>query len=104
MHIKIRIHYDEMTQISQMFKQQEDAIKQTNRRLKSQVETLKSGEWIGKGANKFYQEMDNQVMPSMVRLEKAMGQAAQVTKKIHTIMHQAEDEASSVLKVTVGIG
>lgn len=97
---RLRCHYDEMTKISQMFKQQEDAIKQVNRRLKSQQGTLQGGEWIGKGATKFFQEMNNEIMPSMTRLEKAMGQAAQVTRQIHSIMHQAEDEASGILKYT----
>lgn len=98
--IQIRCHYDEMTQISQVFKQQEDAIKQVNRRLKSQKGTLEGGEWIGKGATKFYREMNDEIMPSMTRLEKAMGQAAQVTRNIHQIMHSAEDEASGILKFT----
>lgn len=102
--IKIRIHYDEMTQITQMFKQQEDAIKQVNRKLKSQQGVLEGGEWIGKGATKFFQEMNNEIMPSMTRLEKAMGQAAQVTRKIHNVMEQAESEASSVLKIVVEVG
>jgi len=95
--IKIRIDYDQMQQITQMFTAQGSAIAGVNRKIKAAQSTLEGGDWIGKGAKAFFQEMNSDVNPSMKRLEKAMEEAARITKQIHTVMHQAEDESSKIL-------
>jgi WXG100 family type VII secretion target len=97
--IIIRCGYDELLGISKMFSEQQSKFTQMNKRVKSAQETLKGGDWIGKGAKAFFKEMDGQVNPSLQRLERAMGEAANVTKKIHDIMHKAEDESSSIFKI-----
>jgi len=94
--IKIRIDYDQMQQMTQMFTAQGSAIAGVNRKIKAAQSTLEGGDWIGKGAKAFFQEMNSDVNPSMKRLEKAMEEAARITKQIHTVMHQAEDESSKI--------
>lgn len=95
----VRAHYDELRTIQQTFNRQADAVAQTNQGLKSRMETLKSGDWIGKGATAFYQEMDGQVVPSLQRLQRAMSEAARITAQIAQLMKQAEDEASSCFRL-----
>lgn len=94
--IKIRIDYDQMQQMTQMFTAQGSAIAGVNRKIKAAQSTLEGGDWIGKGAKAFFQEMNSDVNPSMKRLEKAMEEAARITKQIHTVMHQAEDKSSKI--------
>lgn len=90
----VRANYDELRTIQQSFSRQADAVAQTNQQLKARMETLKSGDWIGKGATAFYQEMDGQVMPALTRLQRALTEAARLTAQISQLMKQAEDDAS----------
>jgi WXG100 family type VII secretion target len=96
---KIRAQYDELTKISSVFSAQSSAIAGVNRKVKSAQDTLQAGDWQGKGATKFYREMDGTINPSMKRLEKALAEAARLTKQISKIMKDAEDESSSIFKL-----
>jgi WXG100 family type VII secretion target len=99
--IKVRSDYDQLKQISSSFSQANSAVAGVNKRLSSAMDQLKRGDWIGKGAKKFYAEMDSDVMPSMKRLEKAMARAAKVTADIAKLMKQAEDDSSSIFKLVL---
>ena len=92
----VRAHYDELKTIQPTFNQQADAVAQMNQNLQGRIETLKSGDWIGKGATAFYQEMDGQVMTSLARLQRALSEAARITAQIAQVMKQAEEDASGV--------
>jgi WXG100 family type VII secretion target len=70
-----------------------------NRRIKSAQGTLEGGDWIGEGAKKFFAEMEQQVNPSMKRLEQSLADAYRKTQEIARIMKQAEDEASNIFKL-----
>lgn len=95
---RIRCDYDEMQKISQIFRAQNSEIARVNRKIKSAQGTLEGGDWIGKGAKAFFREMNGEVVPSMKRFEKAMAEAARITKQISQIMKQAEDDSSSIFK------
>lgn len=97
MNIKIRFDYDELGQMSKIFATQGSAIAGVNRKIKAAQATLDGGDWIGKGAKAFSQEMNNDVNPSLKRLEKAMEEAARITKQISKIAKDAEDESSKIL-------
>jgi len=101
---KIRCDYDELQKISQIFSAQNSEIARINRKIKSAQGTLEGGDWIGKGAKAFFKEMNGEVNPAMKRLEKAMAQAARITKQISKIMKQAEDDSSNIFKYTLHTG
>ena len=65
---KLRWDYDELMQIAQRFGRESQAAGKTLKRVQSSKHDLESGDWIGKGAKAFYQEMDQEVLPSMRRL------------------------------------
>ena len=96
---KVRAHHEELQKISSSFGSQSSAIAGINGKMNSAFQTLHGGDWIGKGANAFFKEMEGEVMPSMKRLEKALSDAARITNQISQIMKQAEDEASSFFKL-----
>lgn len=94
----VRSNYKELKQISSKFNQAQSAVAGVNKRLTSAMGQLQGGDWIGEGAKKFYAEMINDVMPSMKRLEKAMGTASKLTSDIAKVMKQAEDDSSNIFK------
>ena len=96
---QVRSDYDQLQVIQNTFSAQSDALQRMNQNLKSRMDTLHGGDWIGEGAKKFYGEMNDQVMPSLKRLEKAMAEAARVTQQMSRLLKQAEDEASSCFKL-----
>jgi WXG100 family type VII secretion target len=87
--------YDQLKQIASKFNEQADAIHQEDQNIKSKMEKLKGGDWYGKGADKFYQEMDSTIMPAMIKLHRALDEAGKVTNKIAQITKRAEDESKS---------
>jgi WXG100 family type VII secretion target len=94
---QVRSDYDQLKTVEGMFSAHADAISKTNQSIRSAMETLQGGDWIGKGATAFYKEMNDQVMPSMTRLQKALSDAARITKAVSALMKEAEDQASGVL-------
>lgn len=95
---KIRADHDALKQIAQSFASNAQTIEQTTQSLKSNLDPLRSGDWVGKGADKFYAEMDSSVLPTYKRLSKSLNTASTVTKKISQIMQQAEDDAAALFK------
>lgn len=100
----IRADYEQLAQIAVVYRQQGDAAGKTLQRLTRTKETLRSGEWVGQGATKFYRDMDSAVLPSIRRLSASLSQGAQVTLQVSRIMKQAEDEAASLFKIDAGAG
>jgi WXG100 family type VII secretion target len=94
----VRSNHDELKTIASKFSSEESAVNQMNQTLKSNIDTLQGGDWIGPGATAFYQEMNGDVMPSLKRLQQAMGEAARITNQISQAMKNAESEASGALK------
>jgi WXG100 family type VII secretion target len=95
---RVRSDHDALKQIAQQFGQQAESTQKTQQNLKSRMETLRGKDWVGKGATKFYNEMDSSLFPTLKRLEKAMGSAQKTTLRISQIMKQAEDDATSLFK------
>ena len=88
--------YDQLKQIASKFNEQADAIKQADQNIKSKMEKLKGGDWYGKGADKFYGEMDSTIMPAMIKLHRALDEAGTVTDKIAKITKRAEDDSKKL--------
>ncbi len=95
----VQADHDELKDIQQVFNAQASAIESVNKNLQSRIETLRGGDWIGNGATAFLQEMDNQVMPALIRLQKALTEASRFAQQASAFMQTAEDEASKILHV-----
>ena len=79
---KVRSDYEQLAAIAQQFQQQSERSNQTLQALRQNMNTLQSGDWIGKGATAFYQEMDSAIVPSMQRLVAALNRASISTRQI----------------------
>jgi WXG100 family type VII secretion target len=95
---KVRIDYETMKQIARAFARESETAGRTLQNLQRSMDVLQRGDWIGKGAKAFYQEMEQDVLPSMRRLSQALGSASSVTLQIVQLMQGAEDEASAILR------
>ncbi len=94
---RIRANYEELASISRSFQAESDATQRTLRELRSRMQSLEGGDWVGRGARAFYAEMNDSVLPSLTRLEKALAQAATVTTRLERRVRQAEADAARVL-------
>lgn len=91
---KIQCNYDQMNQIGQAFERQASLMDELQKRVMQTVGQLQGGHWVGIGANNFYSEMQNLVVPAMNRLKNALREGSNTSKKIGQIFRQAEQEAS----------
>src|SRR3990172_4002341 len=95
---KIRVDHDAMGVVGRSFAKAAEATGNTLRQLKSAMGVLNGGDWIGQGANKFYQEMDSDVLPAVQRLTSGLAEGAKVSEQISQLMKQAEEEAARFLR------
>jgi WXG100 family type VII secretion target len=90
----VRSDYDQLKNVAQSFSQQADALQGMNQNLQSNVDVLYNGDWIGVGQQAFIKEWNDEVGPTLKRLQNAMAESARITQQISQIMKDAEDNAS----------
>lgn len=96
---RIRGDYDLLAQISQMFTRHSTETQRMINRVNQAFTTLQGGDWLGKGANAFYREMEHDVFPSLKRLAAALNIASRTTRQIDKILHEAEAEAARIFNL-----
>ena len=94
----IRGEFDGLANLAKIFARQAQSAQRTRSRLKGQVETLRSGGWLGKGANAFYREMDERLLPAFAQLEQAMSGADQLLRKVDKLLHDTEDDVTRIFR------
>lgn len=90
--------YSQLERIVQRFQQTSEKIQLLHQSVEKPLNRLKSGGWDGKGADSFYTEMDRMVIPAIVRLKKALAQAARVTAHMSQTVKTAEEEAAALFR------
>ncbi len=87
-----QVNYDEMQAIINQLQTEEDDVRALFNQTKSKVEALHGSQWIGEAADKFFNEMENTVLPKTAKMLYALNVAGQVAKQIVHIIHQADEE------------
>jgi WXG100 family type VII secretion target len=87
----VQVNYDEMQGIIKMLQSEEEEWKALFSQTKSKVESLHNNQWVGQGADQFFNEMEGEVLPKMQRLLYALHQAHRVAYRITEIIHQADE-------------
>ncbi|MEW5987100.1 MAG: WXG100 family type VII secretion target [Chloroflexota bacterium] len=100
MNEKIQATYEELDSVAKLFAQQADAIGKTLQSVQGAMDSLQGGGWIGRGADAFFAEMSDEVLPAVQRLGQALEQGGQTTQQISATVAQAEDEASSRFRLS----
>lgn len=92
---EIKADYNQLDQVAGQFANQAQMIEQMIQQVRSSMDPLENGGWIGRGADAFFSEMYGEVLPACQRLLLVLQDAAQSTRDIVNTMHRAEDEASA---------
>jgi WXG100 family type VII secretion target len=87
-----QLDYDQMQNIIKMFQSEQQEILNLLKQTDSKVEGLHGSEWIGKGADEFFNEMKTEVLPAVQRLAEALGAAGEAAQKIVEIFNSADEE------------
>jgi len=94
---EVRADYDQLEQVASRFANQSQEVQQSLQQVRNSMNKLQD-DWIGRGSEAFFSEMEGEVLPATNRLQQALEEASRVTKEIVQIMQQAEEEASSPFK------
>lgn len=94
---RVRADHDGLKQIAADLGAQAGATRESLQQLQRHAELLRSGDWVGRGANAFYVEMGDAVLPAFRRLAAALELAQQMTLLISLILREAEIDAARVL-------
>jgi WXG100 family type VII secretion target len=90
---KIRAEYEQLASIAGTFASESGQTQQMNNQLVECLNKLFGGDWEGRGARAYFQEMAELVLPAVGRLDKALQEANTETKRIVDTFRQAEEEA-----------
>jgi len=101
---KIQANYDDLAKAADHFSKHADHSEQLMRQVEGCYSSLERGDWIGVGAQRFFQEMQQLVFPGMKRLIRVLHDASSATKKISETLKQAEDEAGGLFRQGGGAG
>ena len=93
---KVQADYEQLDQISSQFANQSQVIQELMQKVRSSMQQLEDGGWIGRGADSFFYEMQSVVFPAIQRLESSLNDASSTTKQIAQNMQQAEQDAQSL--------
>lgn len=93
----VQVSYEELEQIIRWFESCADDTHALIRRVENQINTLESGGWIGIGADKFYAEIYDLVLPGVYRLMDALNEAGNTTHELHDLYASAEEDAGNLI-------
>ncbi len=97
---EIRADYQQLAQVATQFSRQATAINRMRADVKRSMNSLQ-GNWIGKGSDAFFSEMNDKVLPATQRLYKALQEANKITKQMAQVVQQAEEDAAAPFKTDV---
>jgi WXG100 family type VII secretion target len=90
-----KLHYDDMSNIVKRFRSEAQEIDGLLKQMKGKVESLHNNQWVGQGADKFFGEMEQSVLPAVGRLVGALGHAGDVAQKIADTIRRFDEETKS---------
>lgn len=89
---KTELNYEQMKGFVKTFKTEGDEILALAKDTATRADALHGGGWVGKGADKFFEEMNGEIIPAMNRLAQALNTAADIAQKVSDTYDQAEEE------------
>jgi WXG100 family type VII secretion target len=100
----VQSNYDQLSAISQRFNRQVEVCAGVRQRVQQALAPLQQGGWEGRGAAAFFSEMDQEILPTIQRLEHALNEGRLVVDEIVAIFQAAEAEASQLFGGDMGGG
>jgi WXG100 family type VII secretion target len=96
---KVQLKYDELMDARERFRRNGEAVAQLIQNIRSKMDVLEGGLWIGYGAQSFFGEMQSEVLPALNRLHAALAESAvQGIQTVHDKGQEAEEQAGNLFK------
>lgn len=91
----VQLDDEQLQEIVARFNNQEFIAKTLVQALRQRVEVTRGGAWVGPNADRFCAHMEEELIPGVERLEKAMDKAAEVVKQVQKILRDADEQNKS---------
>ncbi len=91
------VNYDELAKIGKNFEQEGEIVAVIETQLRQRAQQLES-EWIGEGADKFFNEFFQEILPAMTRVKQACVLSAHTIRVVAQIFDEAEEETAGYFK------
>ncbi len=99
--VTFQLKYDELAQIAKRFKDEGEDIAKLHSVTRARVRDMRK-EWVGEAAERFFAEMENEVLPALERLSRALFFTQDVTLNISKIIRNADEETATYFKNRLG--
>lgn len=96
----IQVDYQELENISLQFADQQKRVHSVLQALQTSTDQLRRGGWVTESATSFYQDMDQNVLPAVQRLDRAMQKSEHMVRDVIRLMKAAEQEALGYINNT----
>jgi WXG100 family type VII secretion target len=96
-HSFFQLNYDQLASIAKRFREEGEDIAQLHSVTRQRVRDLHK-EWIGDAADKFFDEMETELLPAVQRLAQALFHTQDVTGEIMKIIQEADEETAGYFR------
>jgi WXG100 family type VII secretion target len=94
----VHLNYDELGTIVKKFRDEGEDVVQMQLKMRDRVQALHK-DWVGQGADKFFNEMENDMLPALTRLAGALFYAQDVLNKIIKTIQTFDEDTAGYFKV-----
>lgn len=95
---KLRVEYNVMAGLSNSFAQEGHDIQQMYQHLRNQTEHLRGSGWIGRAADKWFNEQEQLLLPATLKLSQILIGVADLIKQLNSLFQAAEQEVGGLFK------
>ncbi len=93
----VKMNYDDLRTIIKKFRDEGEDIVQLHAAMRDKVRDLHK-DWEGESSEKFFKEMENEVLPAVSRLSKALFFAQDTLQKITKIIQDSDEDTKGFFK------
>jgi WXG100 family type VII secretion target len=90
---EFQLNYDQLEPIARKFKDEGEALIKLHSSTRKHAQDLRK-EWIGEAAEKFFEELETELLPALQRLSQALFQSQDVSGEIMKIIQEADQETA----------
>ncbi len=91
---RTEVHFDEIEKMTRALENEEGMIEELLSKVRFQADLLGTAGWVGRGADRFFDEMYQELLPALKRLSEALGDTSIHLKKISNIYQSAQISAT----------
>jgi WXG100 family type VII secretion target len=97
----IQAYYDDLEGFARSFAQEAQQTTQLGQVISRLMGDLLAGGWVGVGADQFFREMDDLVLPAVSRLGDALQDGSAAVRRLMEVFKEAEEEAGKCFDLRI---